>query len=80
MQDQKFLKYRSLILRCVAASLFMAEDFHPTKTQNDNHTLTENGGSSSSDHRFVETLVNNPDTTIWGFSFFEILEDFQIHH
>ena len=41
MQDQKFLKYRSLILRCVAACLFLAEDMQPSmiRNHNQNHTV-----------------------------------------
>lgn len=33
MQDQKFLKYRSLLLRSLAASLYLSEDIYPPKKE-----------------------------------------------
>jgi len=67
MQDQKFLKYRSLILRCVAACLFLAEDIQPSmiRSHNQNHTkqgdvtITENGSGStaSSMEQVLRSLV-----------------------
>jgi len=57
MQDQKFLKYRSLILRCVAACMFLAEDIHPTKSNNQkqsNDNITENGNGNS-----MEKVLSN---------------------
>ena len=49
-----------MILRCVAACLFLAEDFRPTKSQNQNQTIAENGGSSTSEasmEKVLETLI-----------------------
>ena len=66
MQDQRFLKYRSLILRCVAACLFLAEDIYPTKLHfnTKNEQIAENGGQANN---MGQVLTN-------------LLEKLQAHH
>ena len=51
MQDQRFLKYRSLILRAVTASLLLSEDIHP------NHAKGSENGSSVNMVDVLESLT-----------------------
>ena len=47
LQDQRYLKYRSFILRICANALYLAEDIYPPREVNGN--ATENGTSNKND-------------------------------
>lgn len=55
MQDQRFLKYRSLLVRSLAASLYLAEGIQ--SAPKDHGGPTENGSSHSSMRTTLESLL-----------------------
>ena len=58
MQDQRYLKYRSFMLRICACALYLSEDIFPPREFNGNTENGENNGAASKSDMLTSMLKN----------------------
>ena len=84
MQDQRYLKYRSFMLRICACALYLSEDIFPPREFNGNSTengAENNGAASKSDmltsmlKNLLEKLITTHDSVIKNEANYKTLEN-----